>query len=78
MLPGPGDRGSFPPLVRVQIDVVMKGGLVVTEDERKAFYEAQKKVKEARDARTKPAAVAARLDDAVADVPPLSALPQGT
>ncbi len=65
-------------LDRVQIDVVMKGGLVVTEDERKAFYEAQKKVKEARDARTKPAAVAARLDDAVADVPPLSALPQGT
>ena len=63
-------------LDRTQIELLMKGGVVVTEEERKAFYEAQKK---SREARMKPVVIAPiAREDKVADTPPLGALPQGT
>lgn len=64
-------------LDRSQIEEIMRGRDVVTEDERKAFYDAQKKAKEAK--RMTAAAKSGAADEPGPEaVPPLSALPQGT
>jgi hypothetical protein len=64
-------------LDRVQIDTVMRGGIVVNEDEKKAFYDAQRKSKDFPGNKKVTAATAPVADDETT-VPPLSALPQGT
>ncbi len=64
-------------LDRVQIESVMRGGVVVTEDERKAFYDAQKKSKEARRPLA-PGYVPGSSESSDVAVAPLGALPQGT
>ncbi len=63
-------------LDRVQIENVMKGIDIVTEDERKAFADAQRKAKETK----RPIAIVktAKGDTEISDAPPLNALPQGT
>lgn len=63
-------------LDRVQIDDVMKGKTVVTEEEKKAFYDAQRKAKEAK----KPVSIVktAKGDTEVQGAPIGTPLPQGT
>jgi cell division protease FtsH len=63
-------------LDRAQIDVLFTGTEIVTEEERHAFYEAQKKAKEAR--RPKTPTLVSAAESASAAVPPLAAVPQGT
>jgi cell division protease FtsH len=64
-------------LDRAQIDKLMKGGQIVSEEERKAFYEAQRKSKEAG---KKPVAATARpaSEGTAIEPPAFGALPQGT
>jgi len=66
-------------LDRTQIENLMRGIQVVTDDERKAFEDAQKKAKELK-RNPLPKAVLADSPERsdVTDVAPLSALPLGT
>jgi len=67
-------------LDRKQIEAIMRGEEVVSEEERKAFYEAQKKVKESK----KPVPSASdqegqgKAKDTLTTTPSLDAVPQGT
>ncbi len=63
-------------LDRVQIDEIMKGKNIVTDEERKAFYDAQRKAKEAK----RPIAIVktAKGDTEVSGAPMSTPLPQGT
>lgn len=67
-------------LDRKQIDALMRGEEIVSEDERKAFYEAQKKVKEARRPAAAPVVVAApeKAGDDMTNTPTAYVVPQGT
>jgi cell division protease FtsH len=64
-------------LDRLQIDEIMKGREVVTDEERKAFYDAQKNNKELL---KRTVADAAKVEGTVAEpgVPPFGAVPAGT
>ena len=64
-------------LDRHQIEEIMRGNDVVSDDERKAFYEAQKKSKDLKKV-VLTTATAVKEDDSAAMTPPFSALPQGT
>ena len=63
-------------LDRHQIDSVMHGGTVVSDEEKKAFYEAQRKSKEGPS--KKPHATALPIVEDDKATPPFSAIPQST
>jgi cell division protease FtsH len=66
-------------LDRTQIENLMRGVQVVTDEERKAFEDAQKKAKELKKNPPQRANLAESVDRPdVSEAPPLSALPLGT
>ena len=65
-------------LDRTQIESLMKGQSVVSDEERKAFEEAQKKAKDLRKNPSRASTVTALEGQELTDAPAFSALPQGT
>ena len=65
-------------LDRTQIESLMKGQSVVSDEERKAFEEAQKKAKDLRKNPSRASTPAALEGQELTDAPAFSALPQGT
>ena len=65
-------------LDRTQIENLMQGHSVVSDEERKAFEEAQKKAKDLKKNPSRASTVTALVDQELTDAPAFSALPQGT
>jgi hypothetical protein len=65
-------------LDRTQIESLMQGQSVVSDEERKAFEEAQKKAKDLRKNPSRASTLTALEGQELTDAPAFSALPQGT
>ena len=65
-------------LDRTQIESLMQGQTVVSDEERKAFEEAQKKAKDLRKNPSRASTLTAMEGQELTDAPAFSALPQGT